>query len=190
MGRFTAYIIIATVWLTSLVVVGAYAGWTFVAVKNVGVAAVADPALKGVSHELLARFVGGAVTRAPFEIVGFASLIAPAVLALFVGTGFGRASKPSVLATGVVSASLLAAVVSIRASVTLAEASGTYWDAVKGRDTSAIESAKATLDSAHGRAQSYYLTMTGLAALALATGAFALARCAASQASDARAALR
>ena len=176
MGRFAAYLIIATAWLTTLLSVGAYAGWTFVAVKNAGVASVADAALKGVPAELLARFVGGAVTRSPFEIVGVASLIVPALLAALVGTGAGRMAKPSVLALALVAAALLAAVVSMRASVTLADASGAYWDAVKGRDSITIEPAKITLDSAHGRAQSYYLTMTGLAALSLATGAFALAR--------------
>ena len=176
MGRLVAYLVIGTVWVTALVVVGAYAGWTFVAVRAAGVASVADPALKGVPTELLARLVGGAVTRGPFEIVGLASMIVPALLALAVGTGAGRAAKPRMIATGIVAAALVAAVVSARASATLADASGAYWDAVKGRNAAMTGSARVTLDAAHGRAQSHYLTMTALAALSLATGAFALSR--------------
>lgn len=181
MVRLAFFVAIASAWTAALVVVGAYAGWTFVAVKVAGVANVSDPAFAGVDPALLSRFVGGQITRMPFDVINWASILLPAILSSFVG-GF-----PAKLGAGTIrwwhrgalvalAAALLCAIVSVQTGFQLRGASAEYWAAVTGHNAAAAAIAKEALNAVHGRAQSIYFSLTGLAALSTLCGGAFLAR--------------
>ncbi len=176
MGRFATYLVLGTVWVTALVFVGAYAGWVFYALKGSGISSLETSAIQGLPRELLARWVGGLVTRMPFDAMATTSLIVPALMATLVGTGKGVSGKRSIVALVILAAALLCAIYSSNLSAEIVANSESYWGAVSLADAGAAGSAKRVLDATHGRAQSVYVAMTALAVLGTAVGAVALAR--------------
>ena len=182
MIRLAFFIAIASAWTAVLVVVGAYAGWTFVAMKQVGVASLSDPALATIEPALLSRYVGGQITRMPFEVINMTSIFLPVILALLIG---GRSSKSQQLGSMlwlhrgvlvVLAAAIWCAFVSVQLGFQLSGASAQYWTAVVAHDASATSLAKDALDAVHGRAQSIYFSLMGLAALSTVLGATFLTR--------------
>ncbi len=182
MIRLAFFVAIASAWTAALTIVGAYAGWTFVAVKQAGVANLIDPAFVGVEPAMISRYVGGQITRMPFEAINIASIFLPAILAPLIG---GRPSlKLQVgsmlwLHRGVLvmlAAALLCAIFSVQLGFELRDASTQYWTAVVAHDAPVTSLAKDALDAVHGRAQSIYLSMTGVAALSAVSGAIFLTR--------------
>ncbi len=182
MIRLAFFIAIASAWTAVLLVVGAYAGWTFIAMKQVGVTSLSDSALAAVEPALLSRYVGGQITRMPFEAVNIASIFLPAILASLIG---GRPSKSQQVGSMlwlhrgvlvVLAAAIWCAFVSVQLGFKLSGASAQYWTAVVTHDVSVASIAKDGLDAVHGRAQSIYLSMTGLAALSTVLGGIFLSR--------------
>ena len=182
MIRLAFFIAIASAWTAVLVVVGAYAGWTFVAMKQVGVASLSDTALATIEPALLSRYVGGQITRIPFEAVNITSIFLPAILASLIG---GRALKSQQVGSMlwlhrgvlvVLAAAIWCAFVSVQLGFKLNDASEQYWTAVVAHDASATSIAKDALDAVHGRAQSTYLSLVGLATLSTVLGATLLTR--------------
>ena len=179
MIRLAFFIAIASAWTAVLVVVGAYAGWTFVAMKQVGVTSLSDTALATIEPALLSRYVGGQITRIPFEAVNITSIFLPAILASLIG---GRPLKSQQVGSmlwlhrGVLAAAIWCAFVSVQLGFKLNDASEQYWTAVVAHDASATSIAKDALDAVHGRAQSTYLSLVGLATLSTVLGATLLTR--------------
>ncbi len=188
MLRFALFIAIGSAWVAALVLVGAYAGWTFVALQGVGVTQLSDPALTTLEPALgvvMARYVGGQITRVPFEIVNWVSVFLPAILATLVGgipakcigTEEGKRLRRWQLAAVIaIAVALLLAIMSLQSGIELRVRSGQYWITVGGNDAALIATAKATLDVAHGRAESIYLSLTGLSALSTVLGGVFIAR--------------
>lgn len=182
MIRLAVFIAIASAWTAVLVVVGAYAGWTFVAMKQVGVTSLSDTALATIEPALLSRYVGGQITRIPFEAVNITSIFLPAILASLIG---GRHLKSQQVGSMlwlhrgvlvVLAAAICCAFFSVQLGFKLNEASEQYWTAVVAHDASATSIAKDALDAVHGRAQSTYLSLVGLATLSTVLGATLLTR--------------
>ncbi len=182
MIRLAFFIAIASAWTAVLVVVGAYAGWTFVAMKQVGVASLSDTAMATIEPALLSRYVGGQITRMPFEVINITSIFLPAILASLIG---GRPLKSQQVGSMlwlhrgvlvVLAAAIWCAFVSVQLGFKLNEASEQYWTAVIAHDASATSIAKDALDAVHGRAQSTYLSLVGLATLSTVLGATLLTR--------------
>ncbi len=185
MIRFAAIVAVGSAWVASLVVVGAYAGWTFAALAGAGLSGANGLNATGSDPALIWRFVGGQITRAPFEIISIASLVISAVMVSLVGgipakcirAEGARAlrywQRGAVIAIGL---ALLCAIVSIQSGFELRATSLLYWAAVGGNDAAAVLREKELLDAVHGRAQSVYFAMVGLAALSTVLGAIFVAR--------------
>lgn len=180
MIRLAFFVAIASAWTAALVVVGAYAGWTFVAMKQAGVTNLADPSFAGIEAEMLSRYVGGQITRMPFDVMSWSSIYIPALLSLFIG---GIPAQPlgpmRWLRRGVIAllgVAVLVAIALTMSGIELRDASAQYWAAVVAHDASAAALAKDALDAVHGRAQSIYLSMTGIASLSTVLGAVFLTR--------------
>lgn len=181
MIRLAFFVAIASAWTAALVVVGAYAGWTFVAMKQSGVANLIDPAFVGVEPAMISRYVGGQITRIPFDVISWVSVLLPAILASLVGgipakleVGSARWLHRGALV--VLAAALLCAIVSVQLGFELRGVSAQYWSAVVAHDAAVTSLAKDALDAVHGRAQSMYLSMTALVALSTVLGAIFLTR--------------
>ena len=184
MSRAIWFVAIASAWTTALVVVGALAGWTFIAVQGAGITSVSDPRLQSADPILLARFVGGQITRAPFDIMVWVSLFVPPLLASMLGGTSAKIDwsrlawrrRTAVIACGL---AFLCVVGSLLSSVQLREASHTYWDAIGGNiwlNLAAIDTAHDALFAIHTRARNLYVALVALAAATTVTGALFLTR--------------
>ena len=181
MSRAIWFVAIASAWTTALVVVGALAGWTFIAVQGAGITSVSDPRLQSADPILLARFVGGQITRAPFDIMVWVSLFVPPLLASMLGGTSAKIDwsrlawrrRTAVIACGL---AFLCVVGSLLSSVQLREASHTYWDAVAVGKPAEIDTAHDALFAIHTRARNLYVALVALAAATTVTGALFLTR--------------
>jgi len=168
----------------ALLVVGAYAGWTFVAVKSAGIVALRDDSLARTDPALIWRFVGGEVTRMPFDVVIFASLFVPAILLSVQGgwrvtiaahitqstRWWNRASRLAL------AGAFLCAVMALQLSFQLLGASVAYSAVAAGANQDAVSVAKTALDAVHLSAERSYLALALLAALSTLCGAVFLTR--------------
>lgn len=168
----------------ALLVVGAYAGWSFVAVKSTGISALSDQSLARTDPGLLWRFVGGEVTRLPFELVIWASLFVPAI-SLSVQGGWrvkiaahitqstrwwNRASRLAL------AGAFLCAIYALQLSIDLRVESIAYWAVASGTNQEARDMAQSAMNAVHSSAERTYLALALLAALSTLCGAVFLAR--------------
>ncbi len=174
MARCSIFVALGAAWVAMLVVVGAYAGWVFVAVKSASVTAVAEPSLKGVAPDILARWVGGQVTRSPFSVAGIVSFVAPALLAALLAGARGgpRITWQISLCAG----ALVVAIISHAQGVQLELASDAFWEALGGGKADAIVNAQAALSTSHARAQILFVTLIAFAVATTVAGAAHLTR--------------
>ncbi len=168
----------------ALLVIGAYAGWTFVAVKSTGISALSDHLLARTDPALIWRFVGGEVTRMPFDVVIWASLFVPAILLSVQGgwrakiaahitqstRWWNRASRLALVGA------FLCALSALLLSIQLRGASVTYWAVASGTDQEARDMAQSAMNAVHSNAERAYLALALLAALSTLCGAVFLAR--------------
>lgn len=181
MFRLVGFVVIATAWTVALVIVGAFAGWTFVAVRSADVLAVGDPAMRGVDAALLTRFVGGRVTQVPFDLVTWASLLMPAVLISFIGGTSAKIDWTALrwrrgFALIALAIAFLCAIGSLEAGIRLRECAQAFWDVAPSGRQPEIEAANAALGAAHLHARNLFVALVVCAAATTLSGSLFLTR--------------
>jgi hypothetical protein len=184
-ARVACFALIGGAWSMALVCAGVAAGWVFIALRGAGLASLADQSLAAIPPERLSVFVGGQITRGMFDVVLWISLLMPAVLVTVLGGWSGKrfgllpARGAIWLQRGAVialSASLLAAIISLQLSLTLGSQSQSHWEAAASGDAAATASTRAVLDATHVSAERTYGALTLLAFIGTACGCAALVR--------------
>lgn len=181
MFRLVAFVAIATAWTVTLVIVAAFAGWTFVAVRSADVIAVGDPAMRSVDPALLTRFVGGRVTQVPFDLVTWASMLMPAVLISFIG---GKSAKIDwsalrwwrMFALITIALAFLHAIGLLDASIRLRECAQAFWEVAGSGRLAEIDAANAALGAAHLHARNVFMGLVVCAAASTVCGSLFLTR--------------
>ncbi len=181
MFRLVAFVVIATSWTVTLVVVGAFAGWTFAAVRSAEVTAVGDPSMIGVDAALLTRFVGGRVTQVPFDVVTWASMLMPAVLISFIGGTSAKIDWTALrwrrwLALSVIALAFLCAIGSLEAGIQLREASQAFWEVAGSGRLTEIDAANDAVFAAHLHARNAFFGLVVCAAATTICGSLFLTR--------------
>lgn len=183
MIRFALYIATGSAWTMSLLIIGAYAGWTFVAVKSVGISALSNHLLARGDPEQIPRYVGGEITRMPFDVAIWSSVFIPPILLSMQGGWRGlrvaqimpptrwwnRASRLALVGA------FLSALYALQLSIDLRAASIAYWSVASGADQQARDMVESALIKVHTSAERAYLAIALLAALSTVCGAVFMA---------------
>ncbi len=181
MGRLIWFVALSIAWVVTLVIVAAFAGWTFSAVSSARVVEVSDPMMRGVDAHWLVRFVGGRVVQVPFDIVSWTSVFMPAILISLLGGTSAKIDWSLVrwrrrCALVALSLAFLCAITSLEAGIRVREASHMFWECAGSVDAARIEVADDALFAAHFHARNLYVALIGCAAATAIAGSLFLAR--------------
>jgi hypothetical protein len=184
-ARVACFALLGGAWSMALVCAGVAAGWVFVALRGAGLARLVDESFAAIPPERLSVFVGGQITRAMFDVVLWMSLLMPAVLVTILGGWSAKRlgglpsrrarwfQRSAVMA---LSGALLAAIVSLQLSLTLAAQSQSHWQAVASGNAAGTTSTRTVLDATHTAAERIYGALTLLAIIGTGLGCASLVR--------------